>query len=140
MTFALYALLGPDSPELSSDSLAADLRALFGEEDNFSVEVERLPFAKGPTLALRWGAWLARVSYEEGERVVEDSRFIQHTVGGSAPFDLSVISRRIRVVFGDDDERVHTNQMIFLVDYLQAIDGVVLFDPQQAELMRPRNR
>ncbi|WP_013208544.1 hypothetical protein [Ralstonia solanacearum] len=65
--FSLYALLGKNSPSLSNESLVIGLKQYFRDAADFSLAFERLPFAKHDTLALRWGNWLVRVSYEEGE-------------------------------------------------------------------------
>lgn len=129
--FSLYALLGPDSPEITTDWLAAEFRDSFSRDENFRLSMVRLPFLKEPSVSLRWGSWLARVTYEEGDRVEADSRHIQDVIGGSVPFDVSNVRRRIRVVFSDDEAREFTNEIILVVDVLRAIDGVVLFDPQQ---------
>jgi hypothetical protein len=135
LTFALHAFLGPNSPAVSNESLAADLGALFGNDEGFSLQWELLPFAKAPTLALRWEDWLARVAYEEGEKVARDGAYAREIVGESAPFDLLESTRRVRVVFGSDDDRVRTNEMVWLVDYLLRIEGVAVFDPQQGDIM-----
>jgi hypothetical protein len=135
MVWSLYALLCDESPEISNDSLASELRAYFKDEEDFSLRFELLPFAKIPTLALRWGTWLTRVCYEEGDHVVDDSPHIHLTLGESAPFDLSGIRRRIRLVFGRDDAAEYTDQIIWLIEYVRAIDGVVVFDPQQGDLV-----
>lgn len=129
--FSLYALLGPDSPEITTDWLAAEFRDGFSGDENFRLTMVQLPFLKEPSVTLRWGSWLARVTYEEGDRIEEDSRHIQDVIGGSVPFDVSKIRRRIRVVFSDDDAHEFTNEIILVIDVLSAIDGVVLFEPQR---------
>ena len=135
MTFVLHAFLGPDSPGTSNDLLAADLRTLFADEDEFCLTWEQLPFAKAPTLALRWGNWLARVAYEEGERVTQDGAYARGVVGQSAPFDLSQVTSRVRVVFASDDDRTHTNQIVGLMDFLLQLRGAAVFDPQQGDIV-----
>lgn len=49
----------------------------------------------------------------------------------STKLDVSNFDRRIRIVFGTDDERRHTNQIIQMIDFLGSIDGVVIYDPEQ---------
>ncbi len=135
MPFALYALLGEQAPHISNESLASDLQSFFKNEEGFSLDFEQLPFAKSKTLVLRWDGWLVRVSYEEGKNVEADSWEIQKIVGASAPYNLSDINRRVRVIFGNDDAREFTSQIIYLMDFLRAIPGVVIFDPQQNNLV-----
>lgn len=35
------------------------------------------------------------------------------------------------MVFGNDDEQHYTNQIIYLMDFLREIRGIVVYDPQQ---------
>jgi len=136
MTFSMYALLGDKAPAITNESLATDLKEFFRNEENFSLQFEQIPFAKNKTLALRWGAWLVRVSYEEGANVAQDSADISKIVGSAAPYDISGIAKRIRVVFSDDSTREYTNQIVYLMDFLKEIPAVVIFDPQQRDLVR----
>lgn len=136
MTFSLYALLDEKYPEISNQSLAIELKDYFKDEDGFSLEFERLPFAKSDTLALRWGNWLVRVCYEEGERVKDDSAEIQRLLGDRLPGEISNIDRRVRVVFGDDDAMEYTNQIIYLMDFLRDMEGSIVFDPQKKDLIQ----
>lgn len=135
MTFSLYALLKDEAPAMSNESLAADLKTYFKNEDAFSLEFEQLPFAKNKTLALRWGTWLVRVAYEEGVAVKNDAIEIQKKTASSSACDVSRISRRIRVVFGSDDTQQYTNEIIYLIDFLKAIKGALIFDPQQNDFI-----
>lgn len=136
MSFSLLALLTDRSPPLSNESLADELRAYFEREPDFSLKFERLPFARTDTLALRWGTWLVRVAYEEGSRIQDESAQIQQILGARAPCELSGIDRRVRAVFSDDDERAYTNQIIYVMEFLGDIEGSVVFDPQQNDLLR----
>jgi hypothetical protein len=138
--FSLYALLGEGAPAISTESLAAELKGLFRDEEGFSLQFEQLPFAKQKSLALRWGAWLARLTYEEGKKVIEDSAEISRILGPSAPPKLAGIDKRIRAVFSDDEAREYTNQMIYLMDFLQGIKGAIVFDPQQKDIVKPAGR
>ena len=121
---------------MTNESLASDLEHFFRSEEHFSIQFEQLPFAKNKNLALRWGNWLARVHYEEGATVVEDSAEISKIVDSTAPSNLASRNRRIRVVFGKDDKREYTNQMIRLMDFLRMIPGTVMSDPQQRDLIK----
>jgi len=135
MGFPLYALLGDVAPKISNESLATDLRDMFGSDSNFSLEFEKLPFKKNKSLALRWGKWRVSIAYEEGADVLADSAEIQKIVGSSAPYDLSGIGRRIRAVFANDPQREHTNEIVRVMDFLRKIEGAVLYDAKQKELV-----
>lgn len=135
MTFSFYALLGKSSPQISNDSLAINLQEYFRNEEFFSLEFETLPFAATQTLFLHFGEWGARVCYEEGQDITGDSVEIGRIVASSAPWDLAQADRRIRVVCGDDPNKTHTNQMIYLMEFLNEIPGAVIFDPQRNDLL-----
>ncbi|MET1079781.1 MAG: hypothetical protein ABWY06_17355 [Pseudomonas sp.] len=135
MTFSLYALLSDDSSPVSNESLAIALQEYLRNENNFSLQFERLPFAKNQTLALRWGSWLVRVSYEEGDAVKQDSIGIQKKTAATSEHEVSHIKKRIRLVIGSDDNQHFTNQLIYLIDFLRTIKGVLIFDPQQNDFV-----
>jgi hypothetical protein len=134
--FSLYALLREGAPAISTESLAAELKSLFRDDTEFSLQYEQLPFAKQKSLTLRWGTWLARLSYEEGKKVIDDSAEISRILGPAAPPKLASIDKRIRAVFGDDAAQEYTNQMICLIDFLCGIKGAIVFDPQQKDIVR----
>lgn len=135
MSFSVYALLGKESPDLSNESLADELVIFFENQDEFSLQFERLPFSSTQTLALRWDGWLTSVAYEEGEYVRNDSIEIKKILGDKAPNDISQIDKRIRVVFSDDDSLEHTNHIIYVLDFLRGIKGILIFDPTQKDLI-----
>lgn len=135
MTFTLYALVSENSPPMTVEALETQLSSFFRSDSSLSIERERLPFSKVASLALRWGNWLVRMVYEEGAQVEDDSVEISKRVGNVAPFDLSSIYRRIRVVFGTDDARKNTNEIIYVIDFLKEVPGVVIFDPRQNDLL-----
>ena len=100
------------------------------------MKFERLPFAKVDTLDLRWGSWLMRVAYEEGSRIQDESTQIQEILGDRSPRELFSIDRHVRVVFGDDDDREYTNQIVDMMQFLQDIPGGIVFDPRQEDLVQ----
>jgi hypothetical protein len=136
MTYALYALLGEGAPAITTDSLASDLKNLFKDQKDFSIKFEQVPFAKSKSLALWWGTWLVRVAYEEGANVVADSTEISKVVGSEAPHGLADIGKRIRAVLSTDESREHTDQCIYVEQFLRGIPGVILYDSQQRRLIR----
>jgi hypothetical protein len=45
------------------------------------------------------------------------------------------IRKRIRAVFDDDDGGEHTNRAVNMIEFLTAIPGAVVFDPQQNDIV-----
>ena len=137
MAFVLYGLLGEEAPDVSIDSLATDLRTFFSQTQGFGLEFEADPFDPlRRNLVLSWGAWWVRVFYETGPEVLADSITIEAMAGEESPKRrIAQIGRRIRVLFADDEGREHTNQIVFVMDFLSAIPGITVFDPQRHEFV-----
>ena len=134
MAFSLYVLLGNEAPTISNELLAKNLIEYFKNEEDFSVKLEQLPFAKDKTVALHWGSWLVRIAYEVGPLVTHDSLEIQSRLQSTIT-DLSKINKRVRLVISDDDEQQYTNQIIYLIDYFKEIHGTVIYDPQHNDIL-----
>ena len=135
MTFTLYALLSEASPPMTVETLETQLSTFFRNDSALRIQRERLPFSRADSLALWWGNWLVRIAYEEGAQVEEESFEISKRVGNAAPFDLSGIYRRVRVVFGADDARETTNEIIYVIDFLKEVPGVAIFDLLQNDFL-----
>lgn len=133
--FVIYGLLGAASPPFTEEILASELGRHFSADRRVSVSLRPLPFGGRRVAALSWPSWQVNVYYEEGDRVAEDSVEIQRLLGAAAPAGLSAIRRRIRAVFADDDAKDHTNEAIEVSQFLTGIPGVVVFDPQQGDVM-----
>jgi hypothetical protein len=134
--FTLYGLLGKESPPFSDEVLARELGRHFSTDGRVTVSLRPLPFGGRRQVALSWPSWQVNAYYEEGDRVAEDSAEIQRRLGAAAPAGLWRIRRRIRAVFDDDDSRDHTNEAVEMFQFLTAIPGAVIFDPQQNDIMR----
>jgi len=135
MSFAIYGLFKKEAPEISTKMLAHELRRFFENEEHFSLSFDRLPFSEDDTIVLRWNDWLVHVSYEEGVEVQKDSAEIAKILNEKPENEIFDIKRRVRMVFGSDDSMEHTNQIIFLLDFFREMQSVILFDPQQNDLI-----
>ncbi len=132
MAFELHGLLGEEAPDVTLDTLASDLKAFFARTEGFRLEREDDPFDPSlRNLLLRWGTWWTRVFYDAGPGVAAASAEIAELAAEDRKATISRIDRRIRVLFADDDDHVHTNHVIFMIDFLGTIPGVQVFDPQQ---------
>lgn len=132
MTWSLYALLTDEASPIDAAWLTSECTRVFVGH-GCSIAETFQPFARWPALLLRWGPWSARLAYDAGDPVLADSRYIQRVAGDTAPTGVPAdrigrCDRRIRVVFGDDPERVYTDQMLWIIDFLRDIPGGVLFD------------
>ena len=138
--FVLYGLLGSASPPFSDEILLRELSRYFSGDERLAVSSQALPFGGKRVAVLSWPSWQVKVAYEEGSSVAEDCAEIRRRLGRAAPGDLQGTRKRIRAVFGDDDGREYTNQAIMMLEFLTAIPGAIVFDPQQNDIVRVRDR
>jgi len=131
----LYALLKDRLGPVNAEALKASLETAFAGRPGFSATWELKPFFKTRTIKLRWGEWSADVHYNDGADVIQDSQEIARRLGDSAPPGVAGVSRNIYVVFADDPERLHTDHAIDLMQFLEGIEGAMVFDPQQNKLI-----
>lgn len=62
---------------------------------------------------------------------------IRTNLFAGAPAGIETISRRIHVFFGDDQDRNYTTQALDIMQFLEGIEGALVFDPQQNKLLDP---
>ncbi len=134
--FTMLALLMPDAPDVPLEALETTLRELFGRNPGFTLEYETLPFKKTPSIIVRWPGWWVRLFLETGQKAIDGARDIADILGDAAPVGLTQSDRRFRVVFYDDPGEDFINHMVEIMTMLEEIDGAVVFDPQQNDLMR----
>ena len=135
MSFVLYALLQEKSPPLSAEGLISKLNDSFGKNKSFSSKLEVMPFSKEKSVRLEWDGWSVILTYSEGAEVQSDSMEIAKRLGEDSPPGLELIDRRIHVFFADDKGREHTTQTVDVMQFLEEIDGALVFDPQQSKLL-----
>jgi len=117
---------------VSNERLEAELRKIFKADKEFSVQHQSV--LERPVLGLRWADWyLATVSYEEGQRVSDDSEVISETLNLPS-LKIDRVTRRIGVVCYDNEEHHCTNEIMHIIDYLCSIEGAVVFDPLKNSL------
>ena len=133
---------GPTAPGLPSSAteiLSRELSRHFSGDERLSVTSRALPFGGRRAVVLNWPSWQVSLAYEEGGLVAEDSAEITRRLGAAVPCGLSGIRNRIRAVFGDDDGREYTNEAVQVLEFLTAIPGAVVFDPQQKDIIGGMN-
>ncbi|MFZ6798954.1 hypothetical protein [Undibacterium sp. Di24W] len=132
MAYSIYALLSKDSPEITLSSLLGNLRLFFSKTDEsvFIFELEEDPFDESEkNILVTWDdKWWIRFFYDEGPDVAQDSIEISKMLKSNPSPGIDNIDRRISVLFGDDESKTYTNHVIFTIDFLQEIPGVLLID------------
>jgi hypothetical protein len=135
MSFALYALLKDGVQPHSIDELMARVEAQFSRSKGFSARLESQPFSRDKSIRLDWGSWSADLHYTGGAAAAENIHEIAQRLGDAAPVAIQEVNRYIYAVFANDPDRQHTTQIVDLMQFLQDIDGAVVFDPKQNKLL-----
>lgn len=137
--FTVLALLTPGAPDVQIETFADRVLSQFGGAPGFKLEYEVLPFNTERNLFLQWQSdWVVRVIYEtaeDDELVVPDSIQIAKILGKAAPAGIADCTRRVRVVFEDDPDEQHIDDMLEIMSMLEELDGAVVFDPQKNKIM-----
>lgn len=134
MAFSLQAFLTQDAANLSNDILEVRLQEFFSQE-KVIFRRENLPFNRGEVIVITFDGWWIQVSYEQGARIRKAAAEACDLLGDAADSRLGNVDSRIRVVFGDDPDAVFTNEIVYMVDFLRHIPGVVIFDPQKNDIL-----
>lgn len=137
MAFSLYCLIDESSGDFSLQFLEKQLSVYFSKTGDFSIEYEDDPFDPlDKHLRFSWGNWWMLIFYETGQHVIDDSREIASYIDSNQVDKLSVINKRIRVIFANDDTKAYTNHMIWMMDYLEDIPNSVIFNPNSNEIIK----
>ncbi len=135
MSFNLLGLITKDNGNLNIELLREKLLVFFSKDSTFEIEYEEDPFdTEQQNILLKWPNWWVRVFYEQDEEVIEDSKEIA-SLNDELSETLCTVSSRVRVLFGDDDSKEYTNQILYMMDFLEDIPDVILFDPQKNEFI-----
>lgn len=137
MAFSLYCLLDESSGDFSLEFLERQLGGYFSKIGDFSIEYDEDPFDPlDKHLRFSWGSWWMLIFYETGQHVIDDSREIANYIDSNQVDKISIINKRIRVRFANDDTKAYTNHMICVMDYLEDIPNSVIFIPESNEFLK----
>ncbi|MBP9787465.1 MAG: hypothetical protein KBC72_07850 [Acinetobacter sp.] len=130
MAFSLYCLLNENSNQFSLQFLETELTSCFSKTTGFNVQYEEDPLDSSEKhLLLSWENWWIRVFYETGQHIIDDSIKIATYAEPSRARDFSNINKRIVVRFADDKSKNYTNHTILMLDYLEDIENIIIFNP-----------
>lgn len=134
MAYELIALL-TDRSDVDLKGLLDLLRNEFAADLDAEVRMEKHPLTEEFYVAVRWGDWSFRLSYEDEGHVREESQEIAETYAGSRPdrYLIAACRRRISMTADEDPAMDHFNDYCFIMQRLSEQAGVVLFDPKGPE-------
>lgn len=135
MSFALYALLTSESPEVTPQSLKATVDHYFRNSRQFSSRLVPKPFSRDQSLRLEWDRWSVILTPEQGEHVKAESAEIRKRLGSKAPAGLQLLDRRVYAFFADDPDKLYTTQAVDVMQFLKEIEGSIVFDIKQNDIL-----
>ena len=132
MAFAMFCLLKDNESELSLKAIESQFKKNFSNDVGFEISYENHPFDKNEkNLLLSWGVWWARVFFEVGKQVEADSIEMSKFADANNRMLISLINKRFRILFGDDDDMIYTNHIICIMDFFEKRPDFIIFDPQK---------
>jgi hypothetical protein len=135
MAHQIRYFLGDPNVEVDLESLATGLADYFSDVEGLTLEISDNPAdPNGRHLKLRWGNWSMSVYYEDGDEVLEDAMHVATLADAERRSSIEKIDRRIRVWFGTDTSREFTNHMIWMMEYMEQIPGVIAYDETEDEI------
>jgi hypothetical protein len=136
MGFSLIALLTDESFDLTIDGLASNFNREFCLDQRFSYKIGPVSFKENEQyILLSRPNWGASVYLETGEFVQEDSEYIADFAPPELAQKIAGINRRIRFSFGDDDDKIYTNEIIMIWEIIENIGETIIFDPQENKIL-----
>lgn len=129
MGYSLIVLL-PGTEPVSLPWLAERVTKRFASEPGVRVAVEATNLHSFEHLAVAWGEWEIRITKEEAETVLEESREIAGSIGSHrADRDrIAGCRRRFSLSSDDDPEMDRFNDYLFIVEILEKIPGAILIE------------
>ena len=135
MSWILYTLLDERSPPQNIDDLMSQVETEFSRSKDFCAKFERPPLSRNKSIRLQWGTWSADLHYTDGEQAMENIVEIKRRLGDNAPSGLEGRARYVYAVFGADPDDAHVNQSVALMQFLEGIQGAIVFDPQRNKFL-----
>jgi hypothetical protein len=131
--FSVHAFLFVTNADLQE--VEKGLSAIFDHEAAApapTLSHEANPFTGEAYLLYRWADWSISVTADRGVDIEEDVKAVRSVVGGAFP-DAHPRGR-IRIVFANDETLEYTNHVLWIMDYLREIPGVVIYDESEKSL------
>ncbi|MFY0678884.1 MAG: hypothetical protein JXR18_16565 [Neptuniibacter sp.] len=126
MSHVLFAYLPSGYKE--QKQVVEDIKSLFSAHVKFYERIEENPFTGDAIQQLVLDSnYVISVSLESGEEVSQAAG----SLGILSGKEVSVI----RVVFGDDIEEAYEDIEIIIYEYLEALDNVVIYSPNQQKII-----
>ena len=129
---AIYAFYSSRLAEISNESLRCDLKKIFRFNHSIDFSIQVLPFVKSKELHLLWDKkWGVGFSIDEPPLAIENYYFLNSSSNINVDID-----RQLKISFGVDFNREYTNEVIFILEYIEKINGVVIFDSNKKLLYK----
>ena len=84
---------------------------------------------------LRWNDWSFRLHFENQPHVIEDSREIAERFASNRADQerIAACDRRITTAADPDPDMSHFNHYIYVMETLESIKGIYVFDPNDGK-------
>lgn len=129
--FTLFALLKDEDGLITPDSLIRDLVEKFAWIGEFRIEKEELSFPQTTRVVLHKPDWQVCFDIRSREEMTLDTGRLHEILAPKAalPADFLAYDTEMAIGFGDDPDRLYTDEVIFIGEFVREnYPGVVIFD------------
>lgn len=127
----LFALVKDDADAITNDTLVRDLKHKLALAKEFAITTETLVFPRVTEVVMTKGNWSVRFEIRPESSRTLSVKELQKILGKKTqlPPDCQRYNKEIAVGFGGDPQKEHTNEIIFIGEFLrESYPGVVIFD------------
>ena len=127
----LFALVKDDADAITNDTLVRDLKHKLALAKEFEITTETLVFPRVTEVVMTKGNWSVRFEIRPESSMTLSVKELQKILGKKTqlPPDFQRYNKEIAVGFGDDPQKEHTNEIIFIGEFLREnYPRVVIFD------------
>ena len=135
--FNLFALWRDADDRLDVATLKEDFQTRFAFAGDYTIATRDLVFPRVTVLVLSRGDWEVEVWLRKGEDMTLEPTAVATALppGAALPADFADYDTEIVLGFGDDPERLHSDDIIHLGEFVrEAYPGVVIFDQYNVDL------
>ncbi|QIK71026.1 hypothetical protein G7070_00435 [Propioniciclava coleopterorum] len=136
--FTIFALLKDATGGLTPEGLAALVKERFFDVGSYTVTLEKLHWPAFTNVVLRqadgWGMWF-QIRQEDGRSIDPPTlgAFLRRTT--TLPEGFDDYDTELVLHFDDDEEREHTDDIIFLTEFVnEQFPGVVLYNADAQDI------
>ena len=136
--FTLFALVQDPTDAITNDALINDLNTKFHWVKDYQLSLKALEFPKTTVVDMSKEGWRVRFSIRPNEDMTLSVSEVKKVLGKNAkklPANFLDYNCEIAIGFGDDPDKLYTDDIIEIGEFIRAnYPGVVIYDQYNKDL------